>query len=312
MGGGEQEIYSGRNPGQNIMNSPVFKYPGHISGFFGPYYDENPLKSGSAGAGISVFGGIECTLSLSNNSVGIEHYHNGVKSNFVNDYIYRFYADIINTAKNDGKGIIIKTSSRLPLSQGFGLSASTYLAVGNAIIDMARRRYGYEHFSSEEIMKRAHIMDVIKHYGLSDVIGEFFGGINIRTLPGLPPYGKIHSYNEIKGKIYVYVLGPPLSSADILKNIDRKTLFKISSDLSLKMHHDVDEINAKRHDSYEIIETFIKYSRLFSNKSKIKMIPEMENILNEFKYTTRIFIGNTIISTEPLGINNEIKTDISA
>ena len=60
--------------------------------------------------------------------------------------------------------------------------------------------------------------------GLGDVLASYFGGIEIRTKPGLPPWGLI---KKIPGdiKLVLCIIGKPLNTKEILK--DKKILLKI-------------------------------------------------------------------------------------
>ncbi len=155
--------------------------PGHISGFFEPVFHlEDLIRTGSRGAGISISLGALSEVIVEESQVSsIEIFINGKKSP----------AQVTNLALkyiigNNPLNVVVKTSLDLPIGQGFGMSAAGALSSCFAICKCLG-------LSSEDALKAAHMAEVQLRTGLGDVISSFFGGLEIRKSPGLPPWGLI-------------------------------------------------------------------------------------------------------------------------
>lgn len=161
------------------MKSLAFS-PGHISGFFEPIFDKDIFKTGSRGAGINISLGAKSEVIANNsNKMDITTFINGEKSDF----------PIIPTAikfltGNNKMNIIIKTTLDLPLSQGFGMSAAITVSAAYALSKIIKKSY-------IDALKASHYAEVYHKTGLGDVISCSFGGIEIRTRPGIPPWGVV-------------------------------------------------------------------------------------------------------------------------
>ena len=191
------------------MASAVAFAPGHISGFFQPVYDKKDIyKTGSRGAGFSVALGATSHISIEHADYQkIVTYLNGkpIDSTLTKYCLHHLVGD---TKLN----ITVKTRLELPLSQGFGMSAASALSVAYAVATCL-------HLPLDDAVKAAHTAELTLKTGLGDVIGSLRGGFEIRSIPGLPPYGVIKNmyYNL---DMVLCVVGKGLSTKDIL--LDRK------------------------------------------------------------------------------------------
>lgn len=163
------------------MTNAVAFAPGHISGFFQPVYDpENIYRTGSRGAGFSVSLGATSKVSIEpGKTQRIVTILNGTVSE--SSLIETCIRSLIGTKK-----MIITCNIHfdLPVSQGFGMSAASVLSTALALAECIG-------LSSDDAIRAAHAAEVSMKTGLGDVIGSSQGGFEIRSMPGIPPDGKI-------------------------------------------------------------------------------------------------------------------------
>ncbi len=214
--------------------------PLHITGFFTPHFSNNPFSTGSTGAGIVITPGLKCICQFSDNKKRVEIFYNGVKRNI---------EPIKNLLKlvNFNKGALIKISSPIPLSFGYGASGAATLAVSLVI----HRFLGKPDL---EASKMAHIAEVRALTGLGDVLAIFSGrDLAVRIKPGAPGIGKVKSFKQA-GNLRII-------TADIKKINTKKMLKSMSSEISrfgLKL--------LKKFIKNPEIENFFEYSQLFAEK----------------------------------------------
>ncbi len=193
------------------MVSAVAFAPGHISGFFQPVYDKkNIYKTGSRGAGFSVVLGAISHVSIEQADYQkIVTYLNGklIDSTLTNYCLHHLVGDI-------KRNIIVKTRLELPLSQGFGMSAASALSIAYAAATCLK-------IPLEDAVKAAHAAELKLKTGLGDVIGSLKGGFEIRSIPGLPPYGAIKNMYKSQD-IVLCVVGKGLATKNILLDKEKQ------------------------------------------------------------------------------------------
>lgn len=110
------------------------------------------------------------------------------------------------------QSVRVESTVELPIAQGFGMSGagalSTLLAL-DAALEGGRGR--------EELVALAHEAEVRSRTGLGDVVPQSLGGLEVRELPGAPPYGRVHRL-PFEGEVVLCVVGPPLATRTILSN----------------------------------------------------------------------------------------------
>lgn len=181
--------------------------PGHISGFFEPvFHIDDLIRTGSRGAGVSISLGALSEVIVEEAQVGgIQVFINGKKSPaYVTNLALKY---IIG---NNPLNVVVKTSLDLPVGQGFGMSAAGALSACLAICKCCG-------LPKEDALKAAHMAEVQMRTGLGDVISSFFGGLEIRKSPGLPPWGLIE---HIPGKfdLVLCVIGKKIDTKKVLNN----------------------------------------------------------------------------------------------
>ncbi|MEA3200741.1 MAG: pantoate kinase [Thermoplasmata archaeon] len=104
----------------------------------------------------------------------------------------------------------VDTTLQLPVSQGFGMSAAGALSASLALAKCLR-------LGRSEALRAAHGADVLLRGGLGDVIGASVGGFEIRTAPGLPPYGATTRFVG-HGDCVLCVVGGALETRSVLSD----------------------------------------------------------------------------------------------
>lgn len=148
--------------------------PGHITGLFTVQRTEDPVTTGSRGAGLTLSKGAEVTVRQGDlRHVSVNGDPTTVES-----------VEIV--LEKLGVDPMIEVETDLPLGAGFGLSGS--MALGTALGANLVFELGY---SENELIRIAHVADVEAGTGLGDVVAQARGGAPIRLEPGAPPAGSL-------------------------------------------------------------------------------------------------------------------------
>ncbi|WP_348612915.1 pantoate kinase [Halobaculum rarum] len=159
--------------------------PGHITAFFAPYPDPDPVRAGSRGAGLALSDGVEVTVapvaavdSGRPDDPGLASLElDGVAAEM--EPVSRVLAELNVAAE-------VEVSSEVPVGAGFGVSGAAALATAlaaNAAFDLDR--------SENDLVRVAHAAEAAAGTGLGDVVGQFRGGLPVRLEPGAPGYGRM-------------------------------------------------------------------------------------------------------------------------
>jgi pantoate kinase len=258
----------------NSMKAIAFS-PGHISGFFEPIFHNNILKTGSRGAGFNISLGAKSEVIVNkSNNIDYKIYINGKKLDFpIIPYALNFLTD------NNKMEIIVKTKLDLPLSQGFGMSAASVLSASYAFSKIVNKSYF-------DALKASHISEIHHKSGLGDVISCSFGGIEIRTKPGIPPWGVI---KHILGnyEIVLCVIDDIIDTKKILNDQDKlKVITKYGNFCTNKIIES------------PTIDNLFLLSKLFTEKTKLasKKVIEAIKIADEFGNASMCMLGNSIFA----------------
>jgi pantoate kinase len=179
--------------------------PGHLTGFFFPCENADPLRSGSRGAGLCVDRGATTTVTACEGRGEIRVSINGRSSE----------APVTRSAATwllDGRSIdlTIDTTLALPASAGFGMSAAGALSSALALTDILELPAG-------RAFEAAHRAELHHRTGLGDVAALTRGGLTFRRKEGLPPYGQV---DRLAGRLDIItaVVGEKLPTAHVLGN----------------------------------------------------------------------------------------------
>ncbi|MGN0098600.1 MAG: pantoate kinase [Candidatus Methanomethylophilaceae archaeon] len=176
--------------------------PGHVSCIFEPSSTLHPLSTGSRGLGIRLSLGSTATVEERDDDM-VNIYIDGSSSSA---HITRMTVNIIAP----GRGFDIWIDNDLPMSQGFGTSASGALASGIAASSLVG-------VSRTKAFEAAHVAEVRGGGGMGDVAAIVAGlDIPVRTRAGFPPRGLVENADMKFPVLTVAVLGPKMVTEGIL------------------------------------------------------------------------------------------------
>ena len=194
--------------------------PAHITAFFVPKFNENPLLAGSLGAGINLTKGTNVFVNIES---GLEkHVHiafNGEPVKKKDAVISYSVAEEIIPPKFRGE-IEIWQYFDFPNGHGFGNSAGGALGTALAL--------GY-YFKNKTLLQAAQIAhkhEVLNKGGLGDVIAQIHGGIEIRIKAGAPGIGVVDNIFSEEYKVLAIPLGrlstKEVLDSEVVKAIERE------------------------------------------------------------------------------------------
>ncbi|WFO75062.1 hypothetical protein J4526_08310 [Desulfurococcaceae archaeon MEX13E-LK6-19] len=224
------------------------RIPLHITGFWRPVYRENPLYTGSLGAGVNITPKIVVRARMSNAK---EFYLNDNRVDDIHAVNYVFTRIPCS--------IRVEAWTKAPLGAGYGLSGGLALGVSIAAAIVCR-----EEITLENAAARAHIAEVMAKTGLGDVIAEYYGGLEIRTKPGAPGIGSIVKIPvDPSVRVVSIVLGKWLTSDMLarytpeLSRIAETLLEKLIERPSLEVFIEVSQLFTRRFFNYKLIDQLV-------------------------------------------------------
>ena len=183
--------------------------PAHITAFFVPKFNENPLLAGSLGAGINLTKGTNIFVSIED---GLErHIHvafNGKPVKKEKAVISYSVAEEIIPQEFEGD-VEIWQYFDFPNEHGFGNSA------GGALGTALTLGYYFKNKTFLQAAQIAHKHEVLNKGGLGDVIAQIHGGIEIRIKAGAPGIGVVDNIFSEEYKVLSVPLGR-LSTKEVL------------------------------------------------------------------------------------------------
>lgn len=237
------------------MNSLAAYAPGHVTGiFFIDDLDTDPLKRGSLGAGFSIELGattrISATASIPETGLseaGPRFILNGEPRDL--DVSAAVYAHFIESQPNlPHTGLKISHKIDLPQGSGFGTSGAGALSLAMAL----NRWYGSP-FSNEEAAQFAHRAEVECKTGLGTVIGEYYGGFEIRTRTGAPGIGTVTQIPYPEDLRAVFAVRGPYSTSEALSSPTIRDMVNL---------HGKNALDGLQRDPS--VSNFLRYSRQFA------------------------------------------------
>ncbi|ERG96356.1 pantoate kinase [Haloquadratum walsbyi] len=153
--------------------------PGHITGFFTAHHTDDPVTTGSRGAGLTISTGVELQVCRGQTvNPGVRLNGESISIEAVDTIIEMLDLD----------DICVNAQTALPLGAGFGVSGAMTLGVafgGNIIANEMNTRV------ESELVTAAHCAEVRAGTGLGDVVAQARGGFPIRVEPGAPHVGQL-------------------------------------------------------------------------------------------------------------------------
>ncbi|MCF7915501.1 MAG: GHMP kinase [Spirochaetaceae bacterium] len=237
------------------MNSLAAYAPGHVTGiFFIDDLDTDPLKRGSLGAGFSIDLGATTRIAAEDNSpetgiskTGPRFILNGEPREL--DVSAAVYTHFIESQPNlPHSKLTISHKIDLPQGSGFGTSGAGALSLAMAL----NRWYGGP-FSNEEAAQFAHRAEVECKTGLGTVIGEYYGGFEIRTRTGAPGIGRITHIPYPEDLRAVFAVRGPYSTSEALSSREVRDVVNL---------HGKNALEGLQRDPN--VNNFLRYSRQFA------------------------------------------------
>ena len=178
--------------------------PGHVSCVFQPMTSFDAMSAGSRGIGIRLDRGCTATVDPRDDDV-VNIFLDGVQSVA---HITRMAVERLAP----GEGFDIRIVNDLPVSQGFGMSAAGAIAAGLCVAEIAG-------LPRTDAFKAAHVAEVMGGGGLGDVAAIVAGSdIPVRTVPGIPPFGKVISAGFKMEKLTLGVIGGEMRTESVIGN----------------------------------------------------------------------------------------------
>lgn len=248
--------------------------PGHLTCFFQPVSSHDPLSAGSRGAGIRLSIGSTVTVKPTT-----EEPYTKINGKIVEGRIVRNVVRTLDPTRD--YDIIVRHS--LPEGQGFGTSAADAVAAALCVCRQTGKGFveGY---------RVAHTVELLEGGGQGDVSGIMSGFRQpLRTVAGLPPFGRVDDTFVPVEKLTLFTVGPPMDTKSILSN----------SDLMAKIR----ETGASATDEYlkdTSLDSLFEISNRFSEKSNLRS-PEIDEAINiledEGHKAAMCMLGNSLFTT---------------
>lgn len=249
--------------------------PGHVTGLFEIHDgDPDPMRRGSRGAGFSLAHGAVTYVEIEPaDSMRIE-----VIVDKVSDpapVTRTAVIEVLKAAVRDAKielnrdapkgsrarvAVRVTTELQLPVSQGFGMSAAAALSTSLALARALR-------IGRSEALRAAHLADVENRAGLGDVIGASVGGFEIRTAPGMPPYGATTSFVGY-GDAVICIVGGKLLTRDVLSDPAKRAAVNAAGGRAL--------VELAKSPTLDV---FLEQSQRFARESGL-LTPELERAIH--------------------------------
>jgi len=180
--------------------------PSHITGFFRAHRKDDPLLSGSVGAGLCLSIGSTTAIQPAPEIDETEILLNGVISEAP---VSRFVAERL--AGRAGP-IRIRTELQMPFGSGFGASGAGALGAAYALNSCFELG-----LTANQAAAVAHEAEVTLKTGLGDVIAQNSGGLVVRLHPGAPGKGIIDRI-PVPPLAISYVVNGPISTKEVLSD----------------------------------------------------------------------------------------------
>ena len=173
--------------------------PGHVTGFFSIHPHADPLHHGSTGAGFSLAEGTVTSLTP-----GAEDWILMNGQPLEGAPVSRAVLDLFRKATGQRETWTVSHETSLPIGCGFGTSGAGALSLALALNQAAGSPL--DRLGAAALAHRA---ELEAGTGLGTVLGETFGGFEVRTEAGAPGTGRVVNlpYPESLRAVFL-VFGP--------------------------------------------------------------------------------------------------------
>jgi pantoate kinase len=178
--------------------------PGHVTGIFSPALEaRDPRARGSRGAGLVLELGV----------IAEAEWDPGGPSSVVvrGDTAgpLPISEDVARRLVPTGAGrVTVRLTHRLPVGQGFGMSAAGALSTALAIA-------GIFSIPRVKAIEVAHLAELYGGGGLGGVAAILGGGLEVRVRPGIPPSGRV-THRPFLRRLILGIVGGPIPSPEVL------------------------------------------------------------------------------------------------
>lgn len=268
--------------------------PGHVTGLFEIHdQDPDPLRRGSRGAGFSLAHGVVTYVEVEpaeSMTIQIALDKEVTDAPVTREAITNVLKEAVRDAKiplnkDAPKGERARIRVRawsdvhLPVSQGFGMSAAGALSASLALARCLR-------LGRSEALRAAHAADVMMRGGLGDVVGASAGGFEIRTAPGVPPYGSLRNFLGY-GDAVLCVVGGRLETKSVLTDPARRAAVNAAGGKALA------ELLKS-----PTLDAFLAQSQAFARESGL-LTPELERAMHAaspYGRASMSMLGNSLFA----------------
>ncbi len=263
--------------------------PGHITCFFQPVSSYNPLSAGSRGAGIRINLGSTVMVKPASGKPITK-----INGNIVEGEIVRHVARLLDPDQEYD----INIKHDLPVGQGFGMSAADAVATSLCVCRLTGK-------DMAEGYRAAHMAELSEGGGRGDVAGIMSRCSQpLRTVAGLPPFGKVEDTFVSVDKLTLFTVGPQIETKSILS--DRKIMAKIREAGAVATDEYLNNLSLKS--LFEISNRFSEDSGLRTSE-----INNAIHVLEEAGYRAAMcMLGNSLFTTAPKDAVKEIIGDVWA
>lgn len=180
--------------------------PEHVTGLFAPSLDaRDPRGRGSIGAGIVL-------------DIGVRAYARCLPSRAPRFRLTSNEGRRLEISEEAGRRLLgrrrafldVRLSHSLPIGQGFGSSAAGATATALVVARLLGR-------TRRDAVQTAHLADLYGRGGLGGVSAILGGGLEVRRMPGIPPFGKI-DHSPLSGSLLVGTVGRAIPSPSVLSS----------------------------------------------------------------------------------------------
>ena len=204
---------------------------------------DDVLRSGSRGAGIVIDEGVETSVEVCS-GCGVLVYLNGKEVDFCVSFSVVKKMGVL-----EGKRIVVRHVTKLPVGAGFGVSGACAIGVGMCLNEVFSLG-----MSMDEIGGVAHAAEVECGTGLGDVGPMLFGGVELRKKEGAPGYCVIENVDTEMRDLVCFSFG----------GVDTKEV--IGKDGFSELNVVADDV-LERLFAEPVFENFMKCSVEFSEKA---------------------------------------------
>lgn len=259
--------------------------PGHVTCFFHPVRTDDPVTTGSRGAGLRLSLGTKVILEERSDS----------RLNIVMDGaeaeapVTRRVLELICPSR----GFDITIENDLPVAQGFGMSASGAIAAALCACSISG-------IDISEAYRYAHVAEVVCGGGLGDV-SAIMSDVHqpVRVKPGPPPYGRVEGTGLRFDRLSLAVTGTKLSTAPVISDPD--------------IQRRMNEIGSRMVDEYferPSVKSLFSYSREFSSSVGLESEDVKEALKKLGGNAGMCMLGHSVFTTVPEDEVRDILGDV--